>query len=1002
MASSSSIKVTDKNGKFIGGAAVARRKRGTKILNPMVRETLRSGIGRHVHPQERMMAAILRTMPRDIMKSHHFPFYREQLRSEMCERVQLPPLAPLKAKYKDMKEHNQALACMVLEEARHIIAEALYQRWGKDRIPPVRGGIEMDFLSNEKMRGSEHLVYCFLAKRDLSPDMKSKLRPGTVVELMPLGQRSIENVVLGNVVRYTQRGLSDVDDSAMGRQVSIMIYNKAGEKFEDGVRLVPLDSLLNLTRQFDVCTTGNNDLNGEVLGVRNQGRVHTIFSHSESSDDEVKQEFIEIDCSDAKDCSSSGDDTDESGSDSDESSVEDGHVVEDTSDSQTVLEDVRNAAPIKEEPMERRKKQSAESDPDPEKKLNLSAESKISAAVKDELDGDTLASFGYRVPRLNPTQQKAAKTFLDSTNERISIVQGPPGTGKTTLLVSVICHYLLRARQEKKRKRLLVCAPTNKAVTVLAVRVLDAIRDDNSTSTVLIGDQERLLADNRGLRQIFVYTWRSVMVDEWELVARGFQAGSTVHMDELVSRAQKLLNRIKRQVAGLIDDKVRTTMALISTSLLALLGAPHCATSTSTLGDQIKQLIKLLNSWDEREVVQTLLAEASIIFCTLSSAGAQVMKETVAVDDIIVDEAAAATAPELCVGLWLVNNRLLLVGDPHQLPATVSSEYAKRNGLDKSLQDRLMNQCGFRSTMLDIQYRMKEEISCFPFKAFYNGNVSNGHNVLESSYKADAAVLNNQPYAFVHVLGGEHRDTLGSCYNPGECDVVVCLLQDLRHRSRHLGNDWWNVNRIRVITFYQAQVNEIRKRLSRLGLQNVLISTVDSSQGCEADIVIISFVRGATIGFLSDYRRLNVALTRAKHQLVCVGDVRTLATLSSEKAAVVSQLAKDAIERGCVVDNYIPQLVRTNAGEGMTSHSKPGNHRRQTSDDIRNGKRPLQPRNERPPAPLRVARPASHSHHGQNSDTNWKKRNFALGTKGGRTDHNSEFRKKVKTTDQQV
>lgn len=996
------MKVTDKKGKFIGGAAVARRKKGNKILNPMVRETLRSGIGRHVHPQERMMAAILRTMPRDIMKSHHFPFYREQLRSEMCERVQLPPLAPLKAKYKDMKEYNQIHASMVLEEARHIIAEALYQRWGKDRIPSERGGIEMDFLSSEKMRGSEHLVYCFQAKRDLSPEMKSKLRPGTVVELMPLGQRSIENVVLGNVVRYTQRGLADVDDAEVGRQVSIMIYNKAGEKFEDGVRLVALDSLLNLTRQFDVCTTGSNDLNGEVLGIRNQGRVHTIFSYSESSDDEVKQECIEIDRSDAEVCSSSDDDSDESGSDSDESSDDDGDVVKVTSNSQTILDELQNAAPIKEEPMERRGSSvsGAESDKGSAKKPDVSSATlDISAAVKDELDGDTLAAFGYHVPRLNPTQQKAAKSFLDSTDERISIVQGPPGTGKTTLLVSVICHYLLRARQDKKKKRLLVCAPTNKAVTVLAVRVLDAIRDDSSTSTVLIGDQERLLADNRGLRQVFVYTWRSAIVDEWELVARGFQAGTIVNKDELVARAQKLINRIKRQVAGLIDDQVRTTMSLISTSLQALLEAAHSVTSTSTLCDQIKQLIKLLNNWDEREVVQTLLAEASIIFCTLSSAGAQVMKETVAVDDIIVDEAAAATAPELCVGLWLVNNRLLLVGDPHQLPATVNSEYAKHNGLDKSLQDRLMNQCGFRYTMLDIQYRMKEEISCFPFKTFYSGNVSNGDNVLESSYTPHAAVLNNQSYAFVHVLSGEHRDTLGSCYNPGECDVVVSLLQDLRHRSRHLGNDWSNVNRIRVITFYQAQVNEIRKRLSRIGLQNVLISTVDSSQGCEADIVIISFVRGTTIGFLSDYRRLNVALTRAKHQLVCVGDVMTLAALTNEKAAVVSQLAKDAIERGCVVDNYMPQLAQSNAAQGNARHSKGGEYRRQASDDIRNGKRLVHPQSGRPPAPLQVARPVSQSHNRQNFDTNWKKRNFALGTKGGRTDQKHEFNKKVKTTD---
>ena len=932
---SSAMKDTGKVITSIGRAAVARQ-------NPTVWRTLATSNNLDVHPQERMIAAILRTMPHDIMKSHHLPSSREQLRSEMCERVQLPSLAPLKSKYKDMQEFNHTHSSMVLEEARHIIAESLYKRWGEKRIPSEKGGIEMDFLSIETMRNSEHFVFIFQAKENFGPETKSNLRPGTVVELMPVGQRSMENIVLGNVVRYTQRVSRFVDDSEEGPKVSIMIYSeysKAKKKLKGGVRLVLFDSLLNLTRQFDACTTGCNDLNGEILGVRKD-------------------------------------------------------ILEVINDGQTGLKELQNGAPIKEEePLEQRScpctSESVQYPPQQPPAVDNANKREV---LEDAMDGNALAAFGYQVARLNPTQQKAAKTFLDSSKERISIVQGPPGTGKTTLLVSVICHYLMRARQEKKKKRLLVCAPTNKAVTVLAVRVLNAIRDDNSTSTVLIGDQERLLADNRGLRQFFVYTWRSVMVKEWELLARSFHAGSYVEKKELVFRAQKLLNRIKRQVSGLIDDEVPTTMSQISASLLALLEAPHSGISTSTLGDQITLLVEFLKKLDGRRIVQTLLAEASIIFCTLSSAGAQVMKQTVAVDDIIVDEAAAATAPELCVGLWRVKNRMLLVGDPRQLQATVNSEYGKRNGLDKSLQDRLMNQCAFRYTMLDIQYRMKDEISQFPFKTFYSGNVSDGDNVLESSYRPDAAVLNNQPYAFVQVRGNENRDILGSCYNPGECDVVVGLLQDLKHRSGHLGNDWSNVNRIRVITFYSAQVNEIRKRLSRLGLQNVLISTVDSSQGCEADIVIISFVRGETIGFLSDYRRLNVALTRAKHQLVCVGDVRTLATLTSQKASIVSQLAKDAIERGCVVDNYSPRSFQ----------GQPGNHRRLASNKVRNGKHPARPRNEGIPGPSQAARFASQPQNGQHCGTNWKKRKLAPGTKRKRTGHRNDGKKKAKVEERQV
>lgn len=1051
------IKLTDTKGKFVGGAA-ARRKKGTKIQNPMVREKLKTFVGHHIHPQERMLAAILRSMPRDILKSHNFPFYREQLRTDMCDRVRLPPLAPLKSKYTNMREHNQMYASMVLEEARHIIAESLFKRWGKDRTPPETGGIEMEFLSNEKMRGSAHFVYFFQAKRDLTPDMKSKLRPGTVVELMPIGHHSMENMVLGNVVRYNQKGVADLDEVEVSRQISIMIYNKSGENFEDGVRLVPLDSLLNLTRQFDACTNGNNDLNGEILGFRQKRSVHTFFTGTEYSEDENDHEVIEIDDDDdddneeSTDASSEDDTTDDDESD-DTDDVAEGVAPNDAPEVIAVESDDHPGGKMMNDELEcsvnralidshlpegvendvneesSRPVNDGVDDPDPPQTLDRAVQLQrdaskflslcnnedarandqspcegISTSIKlkqqpviaKERDDKPLVEFGYYVPNLNPTQKKAADAFLNSTYERISIVQGPPGTGKTTLLVSVICQYLLRAKQSKKVNRLLVSAPTNKAVTVLAVRVLDALRDDKSTSTVLIGDQERLLADNYNLlRRVFVYTWRNAMVEDWERIAKDLQVPRSIGKDALIAWAQKRLNNIQRQVSTLIDDHAKSTMVQIATNLKALLESPESATLKTLLAEQISLLIKILKSWDEREVVQVLLAEANVIFCTLSSAGSQVMKETVGIDDIIVDEAAAATAPELCVGLWLVNNRLLLVGDPHQLPATVNSDYGKQNGLDKSLQDRLMNQCGFQYTMLDVQYRMKAEISYFPVRAFYNGKVTNGENVVALSYQAEAAAMNGEPYAFVQVEGVEHRDSLGSCYNPAECDVVMGLLQDLKHRSRHVGNDWASVDRIRVITFYQAQVNEMRKRLVRLGLHNVLVSTVDSSQGCEADVIIISFVRSEVIGFLSDYRRLNVALTRAKHQLVCVGNVKSLATLTSEKAKVVSQLAKDAIERRCVVENYRSARSSLQSSGGHLNNNKHQNNRRDTNPPARSGivGSRVHPRDKerrtQPSIPPTLS--VHRAPHNRQPDDNWKKRTFSRGS-GGAQNQNKKLR----------
>jgi hypothetical protein len=309
--------------------------------------------------------------------------------------------------------------------------------------------------------------------------------------------------------------------------------------------------------------------------------------------------------------------------------------------------------------------------------------------------------------------------------------------------------------------------------------------------------------------------------------------------------------------------------------------------------------------------------------------------------------------------------------------------------------------------MLDVQYRMKAEISYFPVKTFYNGNVTNGENVVACSYQADTAVLSGEPYAFVQVEGDEHRDSLGSCYNTAECDVVMGLLQDLKHRSRHMGNDWANVDRIRVITFYQAQVNEMRKRLVRLGLHNVLISTVDSSQGCEADVFIISFVRSEMIGFLSDYRRLNVALTRAKHQLVCVGNVKSLATLTGEKAKVVSQLAKDAIERQCVVENFRSERSSLQASGGHPKNKYDSN-RCDTKPPARsrNGGSLAHTRDRelctQPRIPPLVSHRAYRVPQNRQPDDNWKKRTFARGSGGEQNrKNNSNNNKKLRPSNQQ-
>ena len=303
-----------------------------------------------------------------------------------------------------------------------------------------------------------------------------------------------------------------------------------------------------------------------------------------------------------------------------------------------------------------------------------------------------------------------------------------------------------------------------------------------------------------------------------------------------------------------------------------------------------------------------LLLSANVIFCTLASAGGAILKKTSRINDLIVDEAAAATEPELSIPFHLRPTRLLAVGDPLQLPATVLSRRAVDLGLTKSLHERLMYECDFEHVMLNVQYRMSCQISSFPSARFYDSKIGNGINVSGPLYKNGARLLDRLPYMFLQVEGMEEQGFGGSYCNRVEAMKIVelvCQLQQMAHASEQ--TSWYGTDRIRVITFYQAQVTLIKRLLQDKGLGNkIVVATVDSSQGCEADIVLISFVRSRnnpggqhSAGFLTDDRRMNVALTRAKYQLICVGNVRNFQGMVGN-VDTLKLLATDADKRGVI------------------------------------------------------------------------------------------------------
>jgi len=428
--------------------------------------------------------------------------------------------------------------------------------------------------------------------------------------------------------------------------------------------------------------------------------------------------------------------------------------------------------------------------------------------------------------------------------------------------------------------------------------------------------------------------------DEDSSVADDTVAKSNSDEDALRTKARGLHVRLVRNLPRLSES---SGAAHLSRRLIQCLGGddPPKNANLSEARFFLEELLKILR--DEKQpdgltgfgddddennggkleanAVPELLATARVIFCTLSTAGTSLMKRTRRVDDWIVDEAAAATETELLIPLHLDPMRLLAVGDPMQLPASVASPSAVEWGLGRSLHERLTVDLGQSQTMLDVQYRMKPEISEFPSNQFYDGRLTNGENVQSIDYGSSNPAIGSRkedekgqllqttpPWCFFQVDGKEQQSHSGSYYNTEEASAVVAMLKIIQKRSslteekrRQTNNQsscWWTPEKVRIITFYSAQVATLKQMLRREGMPQVLVATVDSSQGCEADIIILSFVRSSRAGFLADDRRINVALTRAKYKLICLGNARESPWATS--SPTMKKMVEDAQQRGCM------------------------------------------------------------------------------------------------------
>ncbi|CAE8627439.1 unnamed protein product [Polarella glacialis] len=314
--------------------------------------------------------------------------------------------------------------------------------------------------------------------------------------------------------------------------------------------------------------------------------------------------------------------------------------------------------------------------------------------------------------------------------------------------------------------------------------------------------------------------------------------------------------------------------------------------------------VQTLNSEDLRALI---LRGSVLVFSTITVAG-RPMISRMGIGTVIVDEACQSRELETMIVMRSHIQRLVLVGDPRQLPSTVFSVKAKTMRFDRSLFERLVG-IGQEKHMLLRQYRMLPEIAEFPNVAFYNGAVVNDETVAERARNVEEWIQTPRNSWNFH-SAVRLFDTSGlpgarevfdketkACSNPFEADVVIRLLQSF-FKSNTAGQRL----SVGIITPYKGQVRLIEDRLAgesstvnsrRLQRKIQLVKTVDGFQGNEQDIIVISTCRSnpnGNIGFVADERRLNVAITRPRLRLWVVGDMQTLARGDSKSASQLVHL----------------------------------------------------------------------------------------------------------------
>ncbi|XP_062596972.1 uncharacterized protein LOC134258438 [Saccostrea cucullata] len=489
----------------------------------------------------------------------------------------------------------------------------------------------------------------------------------------------------------------------------------------------------------------------------------------------------------------------------------------------------------------------------------------------------------------------ASKMILENSQApKICLLQGPPGTGKSFTVVGIVEKILQLCGSHL---RICLCAPSNNAVDLLIKRLDDHKREKRNTdfasalSMVRIGNTESIHRD-----------------------VRKFSLSYLVQQEATKLRREKKLENIPSSVRANYDQ-MKQKMEILRSKRSKSKGeeAERLTADLRQLEKRVKEMEKdhlqkvqdiPLTRTEEFRLKQKILQEATIVCGTLSAFGQHFIFDLLShrkregkpmFDCVIVDEASQANELDCIIPLQYEVNKFILVGDPEQLPPTVTSSKAARNYFGQSLFERFYRH--FQSCkespspilMLDTQYRMHPDIAYWPSQYIYQGKLKTDKSLKQRS-KENSRL---KPFVLFNVEDSLEylSQTTGSVNNPTEVEFIVQLSLVILKSTRP--------HNIGIIAPYKSQKNLLLSSLSQKGVKGIEISTVDGFQGREKEVIIFSCVRAksqsGSIGFMADRKRMNVALTRAKSALYIVAHLDSLQTDADWK-----NLIRDAGRRSLI------------------------------------------------------------------------------------------------------